>query len=454
MLPFLLFFTLPFCCVLPQTMAVGDTVVLPALGVGDCDHATVAVNQNGDVLVCWQTRVGTGPFAPHQVEAALFPSLGSGSWGVPASTDLVLLGDPALAILAPGEHCRKPDVLARGNDFLVVWPRDDPGSGVGLLEGARISPNGSSPIVDSAAPGQGWLLDGGVTAGSAGLMPDLAPWSAQPFGATVVYVHESLVQGGIHEYALRVQDLDFGTSPPTLSGIQTLETGIPYDDGNIAPVGGRVLPDAVEDDFQNLVVAWEEYREVGHGGATLADGRIRVRRYSRGSGAYAYLDGFDLQNRDPSYRSRRPNLATSHFDVGNRVSVAWGDFPDSFLHDDDVRYGELLFEGGSTAGAVRWTNFGFPNLNNRDHDLPVPLHARGLRVCIQARFFVSQRFLTAYAAMPAWGEVLVPGSQAFAWRPAAAMLDHLPGGQRLTALCYEAPGPQGRIRIFLALRLL
>ncbi len=433
-----------------------QTVVLPTTALGDCDHATLAINDEGDVFVAWHSQIGIGLASPRQVEGVLFRRGNGWSWITPTSADVLVLGDPLVQVLGSGESCRKPDVVAVGRDFVVSWPRHLPSTGAAQLETCLIEVTPSAAILHEASPGVGYRVEGGLDAGVAGLMPDLAARSAAPRLATVVYANQISHSGTQYEFDLRAANLDFSQFPPVVSPPVSLIQPVPEDDGLAAPTGGRVLPDVVEDDLGHLVLAWEEFAEAGHLGATLSEGWIRVAHFQDGgSGSYTELGPpTTLGGPNPGIRRRRPNLATSVSDLTNTISIAWGEYPDQILHDTDVRFGQLDYSAASGGTPPVISDFGYPVISSRDQDLPVPIHARGLRLCLATRQFLADRKLTAFVALPPKGEQIVPTALTFPWRPAADLLQFgTPGtpDSRIIPMSYEAVGPQGRYRVFLIL---
>ncbi len=425
------------------TALLQDVIELPRLGGGEADHATVALNANGDAFVTWHARTAFG--GPHQVEGVLVRRGSGMSWQIPAPADTILLGDPSLALLSPFEECTKPDVVALGNDFLVVWPRNAPFSGFSQLEAALVVvPPAGPPVVDQALPGQGWVVDANVVGGDAGVMPDLSAREAFPGTAAVVYASETFAQAALREYEVRATTLDFSVSPPVVAAPTVVASGVPVDNTTWGPAGGRVLPDLVEDDFGHFVLAYESFELSVHHGLPTDEGHIVVHRLQENAGAWSVLETHVMNGLVLEYRQRRPNLATSRADGSNTVSISWFEQGNGLLDDIDTRYGELDFLGGNQVGTVSQFNYVFPNLPKRDHSLSVPLHSPGFRTLICSRWFSFMTGVVAFSALPAIPERPLPNQPDWSWRPAADLLEiGAPGARnsRLIAVSYEGNSP-------------
>ena len=446
-----------------QIFEVGDHIELPQAAAGDADHATVAMNEDGDVLVVWQAARTDLPGAPKQVEAVFIPHLGGNDWELPQlATHHFVLGDPE-ADAIPGatlEANRKPDVVAMGRDFVVTWPRAPQGESLSQLEVVQIEVNGGTAVLRAPAPGQGWIVDPAVEAGDAGVMPDLFTQEIQrDQAAGVVYVHELWAAPPLREYDLRACVLDFGTynGTPRIVGPVVLQAALPLDDDAAGGLtnGGLVLPDAEEDDFGNLVVAFEEYVRAGHQGAVQDEGSIVVQRWHRGDSGPELIDEIRVFGRDPVNRQRRPNIMGSFLDFRNAVSLTHMDLTPGQTDGDTVHV-ELIFEGGPNPGTITLRNLLYPNDSLFDDIMPVPVHATEMRMSMAIREPMPGRQMVSW--YPTNSTVLwnVTTLTADPYRPAVDVLEFgNPGdpGSRFVPLAYEGPDTAGQGHIYLVINL-
>ena len=176
-----------------QQVRLGQTVQLGKFGPGPSDHATLALNQYGDICVAYQTRQASGQ---RLVEAQILRYSGTSYWSSNSSLRLIL-GDPSVNLYGPlRDNCTKPDIVALDDaSFVVVWPRGDlQDKQVGQLEVARIETRDAAgfslpnPVLHSAAAGLGYVVDPLVVVGDAGIMPDLTPLAGGQ--AAAVYATE------------------------------------------------------------------------------------------------------------------------------------------------------------------------------------------------------------------------------------------------------------------------
>jgi len=439
---------------------------------GDADHAVVAVNSRGDVCVAWHTvRLDLGG-NPAQVEAAILERQDAATWLTPSTRSgrLFLLGDPEERPIQGGpayEACRKPDVVAVGEGFVVAWPRTPLGSNTAgvpdtWLEYAWLHRDPAGRwLASQRRAGVGWLLDNQVSNGEGGVMPDLAAhpevWPDRFFA---VYVHASSRTGSWREFTLRLARADVGGSPPPRVGLWTLDVGIPFDlppGQTSGPPGGKVLPDAVFLDDGRLAVAYEIFARAWHPLPSYTPkndtGRIVLERWDlAGPGAPALLDQILLPKRGRSLWERRPNLATSRHDRPDSLSIAWMEEP---LGGGDVDVHHRQVEW-TTAGP-QVSESGFPNPPAVSHRLPVPVHGDGpLRLCLASEGTGAlPRRLVVWDPLrhPSGLLPLLSGTRD-EWRPATALLDNPALPPQVLAIVWESPtGPAGEYRIQLILRI-
>lgn len=432
-----------------------ECIELPNLSLDSADHAVLAINDNGDIFVAWHSFRSDLFGTPRQVEGAFLKRTGPGTWKSPdPATDVFLLGDPVMGIYGSIDNCRKPDVVAIGNDFVVTWPRGyvftDP---VNRLEAAHIQVDGSGyAAVRSPGPGVGYLLDANINKGGAGVMPDLIHDPAIPGTASVIYAHEITEQSGRRDYELRIVSMDFRNGA-NIFPKKTLVPSFPLDNSkNLgAPPGGMVLPDAVVDDFGNIVVAYGEYVREGHNGATEDEGTLVVKRFGVNGLDFIEYETIRLHGRAFNHRQRRPNVATSRNDVNNSVMLSWMDNPDQEGADVDVATVEMLFSDNHL-GQVIVNDQSFPNIADRSDYYPIPVQAKAMRLTFNIRVEpTSGRKLTAYVRNQGPNLLDVNISATQPWRPHADMLEVPPYGakdSRIIPMCFEAESTGGTTRIF------
>lgn len=383
-----------------QLISYGDDVALPSFTPQGSDHATLAVNHYGDVYVAWQ---GTWSGNVHMVEGMSVPYLGNDTWQGSALGHQIH-GDMSLQLLSTDETCSKPDVVALPDgSFCLAWHRIDR-SGVvpARLEVARVHVRDSagvlhaSPVIEQSSLGEGYVADGLVTSGFAGMMVDLVNLEDGSVGA--VYAHElssvvDPVTGDTYrEYELRFTRIDWNVGPGAPGFASTpvvLVPNLPIDNDVRYPLnGGQVLPDVVLDDYGNLIVAYEEFWHDGHGGVQGTDnGRIVVNRYS------GYLTSNPLIVNSHTFTNnfrrhqRRPMLATSRLDTKNSVSLTWIDdefvpWKNNTIHSREITY---PLSGQPSVQPLHWDNSVF----HEDTHATVAHGPNQQRYTFGVRFFFS-----------------------------------------------------------------
>ena len=438
-----------------QTFTTGETVELPSMAVGAADHATLAINSFGDAFVANHADTASGG---KLVEGTAIANISNHTYRTSAT---ILLGDPALNLLG-ADTCRKPDVEAlEDGSFVVVWPRSDRNQvAPARLEAARIvmrDSNGvllSTPEVHRAAPGKGYLLDANVTAGDAGLMPDLVWLGGQdPLASAVVYVHErntTLYPGKqFREYELRCTRIDWSRhphSPRFLDGPNVLVPRIPMDNPLTDPYhGGLILPDVVLDDSGNLVVAFEDAIVAPHFGYTGPyASHIQVLRFKpfTASNPLRPIDAFALSTSSPEHRTRRPNLSSSREDGSDSISVSYG-LQGMQGALSKIEYKSIDYLAGGIGGHRDPQNAYWIPEPQKPDSLPSVANLGNLRTCFAVRQSQGERKLlssiTHSSGLSGILEVNTP--VLYPWRPAVKLANFtMPGsGQDLSfaAICYE-----------------
>ncbi len=174
-----------------QSFGPGLDVELGTLGASHADHATVAINQFGDIVVADHADFTA---TRKLVEATVIPCVAPHAW---ETRPPILLGDPQRNVFG-SDLCHKPDVAALGDgSFAVVWARfssTDPARC--RLETAQIITRDAqgrlyaNAIVKTRAAGEGWVVDDNLNAGVAGVMPDVSADPGNPLACFTVYAHE------------------------------------------------------------------------------------------------------------------------------------------------------------------------------------------------------------------------------------------------------------------------
>ncbi|MDP6850760.1 MAG: hypothetical protein QGH51_00225 [Planctomycetota bacterium] len=377
-----------------------DFTSLPMKNAYTADHAVVALNSRGDAFVVWDAQIKINGSSPRKfrsgVQGVFMRRTSLTTWSVPSKSSVITLGDPNAFSIGSDEKCHKPDIIAQGNNFVVTWPRIELISGNSRLEAVEISVHPQGPIrinrPDSFS-GIGWVVEDGLTSGDAGIMPDLVrvdPTTGFPSQVAAVYSHSTSISGSEREYEIRLTGMDFSVSPPNFTQPQTLVQDVCMDDHPAGLVGGRVLPDAVSDDYGNLVLAWENFKLAGHQGAPTDLGFIQVTRFSLSSGCPIALETNVFYGLTTSSKQRRPMLSTSHADSRNSVSLSWGEVFDAVADDATLFCKDLEYLNPSTTGSVTISDSGFSNLPGWQAALPIPLTGKNLRYLFSNHYLAGQ----------------------------------------------------------------
>lgn len=335
----------------------------------EADHATVAMNDSGDVVIAYHTTRGDLPVAEiRQVEIAYYEyDTASDSWSF---YERKLLGAPTESPLNPPfiqnyVKCERPDVVAVGDRFFVVWTRRYHDSTLGaenhpgVLECAWIEKGASSlNVLDSGTSGLGYELDVHETAG-----PNPVPFEVRecagvpdavvlndPSGLPtvgVVYPSQTLFSPPMTNLGPREADLLFvscSLSGTTISSTDpvTLNSDLPFN-GSSAPgpgdSAGLYLPDLAPSPEENAF--WLTY-EIQKGCTPPPNciplGRVRLEywKYLPGSG-WEELAGRTFTGSAPKGR-RRP-MVSSFPDSGTIPKVAI-----SFSLVEDPLDAEVVYE--------------------------------------------------------------------------------------------------------------
>jgi len=438
-----------------QTFTTGETVELPTMTAGAADHATLATNDFGDVFIANQADHASGG---KLVEGTAIASLGNHTYRTSAP---ILLGDPALALVG-ADTCRKPDVEAlEDGSFVVVWPRNDRNQmSPARLEAARIivrDQNGvllPIPLVETASPGRGYLVDDNISSGDAGIMPDLVWLGDQDsLGCAVVYVHEIatifLPNKEFREYELRCTRIDWSRSahsPVFLEGPFVLASPIPMDNLIANPYnGGLILPDVVLDDSADLVVAFEESIVAPHLGYVGANqNRIQILRFESFSSATPLqsIDSVSLASPVSTHRPRRPSLSSSREDQSDSVSVSYG-LQGLQGASSKIGYKTVNYIAGGGGGYQAPENAYWVQDPQKSDGLPSVADNGIVRSCFAVRQYPAERKLLSSVSRPSGvnnlNELSTPIQ--YPWRPAIKIVTFVTPGPSadlsFAAICYE-----------------
>ncbi len=430
------------CPALSQSSVTANQVVELATAApidGQADHAVVAVNDQGDVLVTWSASVYPRTHAEslmRRVEAAFLRRTSLNTWDLYPTVTLgeaePTLMPGGVSIYAQGDRCRKPDVTAVGSDFVVGWQRMEANhTPNGRIECAflEVPSAGGDMLIHTGDPsGIGYVLDAAVDCRIAGSMIDLAHNPGT--GPTLVATYASyasqfpLGAGNAFDFDLRVVAFDFTTPgvAPTVHTPQSLDALVAFDDFDDGggPAGGRILPDVVFDQFGNVVVAYEEFeRGERVGGATPNAGTIHVQRLSLSGGAMTLLNAQTVPGAVAENALRRPNLA--HNAGNDDISIAFGERDivtlESHVHHQSLEYSDSVAD----ATITDYMPALIPGINE---DVPLPLQFKGARVLLIAADPPHGMRRVGYqiSAVGSW-EVLNEFTSVQPWRPAVDVLE-------------------------------
>ncbi|PCH83646.1 MAG: hypothetical protein COB96_00345 [Planctomycetota bacterium] len=234
------------------------------------------------------------------------------------------------------------------------------------------------------------------------------------------------------ESGYRVNQVVLGEMLATLPEIikRVPDAGPPSADGLLA-LKGVIEP--VEDDFGNIVVAWEEYTNASRGGASDS-GKLVVRSFLKSASGLQVNGSIELVGVDPLDRQRRPNLATSRADNSNSISIAWIDCEQDGS-DPRTRYGLLDFVGGT----INFNDANFPNWPTVEEQRPTCVHGDKFRAGVSEHVAGGTSKMIAWSMVNGPKLIDIPLSGYLPIRPALDLLEnqtHQPG-QRILPLSFE-----------------
>lgn len=354
------------------------------------DHATVAINSNKDIFVAYHTTRSLDGAQYNQAEGVFIDyNSDTNDWKIPDEEDVYTLGIPEAASCPtagyfPYASCDKPDVVAVGDRFLVVWTRfwkhEIDADIIAWIEAAWLWKENDkveySP--SSIEHGRGSIVHSrdyfsvGISRG----VPDAVALefdeNTEFYKGGVVYVEQTtetpplrfninfseiMVTGSINSYS------DYGSVvsdiPFYLSGSQSHEY----------LTKGYILPDVVKSRSGRLALVHEMCENVSGDPLYL----IRLHILDRGIN-WLSLDYLEFET-NSTYIHRRPNISSDPQETtGDRVSVAWYNREiDNLLAEKNVDYRHVVVSYDESV-SYRVTNLAYPNGQYENNIRPVPCH--------------------------------------------------------------------------------
>lgn len=385
------------------------------------DHATVAITRDKRIACAFHTSRPDIAASMRQVEVALFNPTGYDTWTYWGS---VLVGDAhydPLNLFPVAVKCERPDIIAAGDSFYVVWTRryDFISQHPAALECAWIRwEKGTYKVYNnrvSSLSGFGFILDQDSTTSSfrvqdcagvpdAVVLDDGDPLAIPPRLPTVAvaYPHQrTFVSGGppIRDFDLRLVACTLDTSNPTLPVASTTfqvinqnSTPIRFD-GPDSESAGLILPELARGSSSSkFVMAYDEQFLTATGSI---DGRIRLHLFENQGGIWSSVQSHTFGTANSPLRRRRPTIASfpeapsaAGRDV---VSIAFNK-EGAGQGNADVVYEEWILDPNAGVFKAIWpAGSQFPNdpAGVATYDFrPVPIHGRDstFRRCAVARF--------------------------------------------------------------------
>lgn len=356
----------------PNRRPVELPVVDPASG--RADHCEVAVNDQRDFLVVWQSEydpVG----APGQLRA-------EGIYGaydpVEENWELsqpIVLGAPLTAT----ERCHKPDVIAiDSNDFAVTWARLDT-AGLDRVEAVLVrdaSPGSADPVVVRPAIGEGYVVDDGLVGEPLGILPELV-WTELMGDDEFAIVYNQVTEddpGPPHHIEGEIRWAHVKPNGQAWSAqAEVLVSNIPID-GIMADTvqGSRGVVDALFIEGDRFCLAWEQAEYVS-GSKYRSSVQLRLCDYKL-TGPPAVLKSFSFQAGvgELAKLIRRPKLMRSPLEDGPEIALACFDVRIGMEQGKPIwAPGIVAWELNLETGEIR--ALPIPVLNEKSRLLPVPL---------------------------------------------------------------------------------
>lgn len=387
----------------------------------ESDHATVAMNRQRHIAVAYHAgRTDlAGETNMKQVEVALYAWQGDEEW---EHVKTLVVGATNHDPLNYGEahvKCERPDILAVGDRFFVVWTRRYQGAAFerepAILECAWIEMDGAGNFVvhnNGLAAGRGVPLDAHdpITdqrdfwvRDCAGVPDAVAlsdPNAEGRWEVAVVYPHQTeFSQGasGDRSFEQRLVTCTFDDQSHIGRGpFETLHTEVPFDgpmSPSLAVVPGLILPDAAPSPEPNAFWLTFEWQTMEFG---VEHGRVQLEYWQRMAGTWVRHDSIGFRSPTtpiikPRLR-RRPNLdslpvpgqtpaATLVFNKVDPYPLPGAD------GSTNVQIAKVQFDGQNILAAGT-ENTLWPNDPSMDDGKPVPMVSRpgsGLPICFAGR---------------------------------------------------------------------
>jgi len=422
------------------------------------DHATVAMNNERDVLVAFHSVRGDrngdliGPGlvwagGMKQVEVAFFDYSSDGGIESWTHLDTKIIGsvdhDPVPQTNQTIVKCERPDVVAVDDMFFVVWTRryhdgiPNQDGQPAVLECAWIAESGNpaDPINvfahSSGNPGRGYALDSHTTANPfqvkecAGTVDavKLDNGDDDLLEVAVVYPHVISYAGnptGDRTFELRVATCSFQKSTSVIEkedGYPKLAATVPFN-GPPTPGGlespGLVLPDLAPSGETKafwMVYERQKMKPVTGSPDDVADGRIKLEYYQHEPGPPGDPGTWE-QRASKTFKGSTDNWAwrrrpmISSFPEGDQQQYAAVAFSkaSSVLppldSSPDVFFEIWEYDNGSLSNnsATIQVYAPWPNFNNKWDDRPLP--TMGKLIPLEARFFATREDFPPSSSVP------------------------------------------------------
>lgn len=383
------------------------------------DHAAVAINSSRDILVAYHTTRtdilnGYAPPSFHeplkQVEIAFFEyDSTNDQWDLKAQK---LIGstehNPLTSFEQDAVRCERPDVIAVGDRFFVVWTRrydrnmDGYQMEPAVLECAWVNWTGAALEIhtDGQLDGQGFILDDDYTVRECAGVPDAVLLDLGSSSSTVgvVYPHQTdigdvdpadwISQGDndrLCDLRLVLTSIDSSNQIPDPDAPVAIVSDIVFD-GDTAPMGqetaGIILPDCARGQRDPSSMAfrfWLAYEEQNPppGSGNVPDGRIKLGLWEQlSTGVWDTLVTLNIGSASNPYVRHRVGLSSHPEDANGLEFVSMTFGKTNTANNDDVVHDEWGFDPDTGLSKVtRPVGHVFEN-NGDDHKRPAILHGR------------------------------------------------------------------------------